>query len=225
MSSSTSIRCLALIALAAVSLNFTARAHDVWIENTESGRLVLRFGEPGENVEMSPGNLDSLTPVSAWRITPTNTVAALETRKESEGILLVGAKSDQSVQAETGFPVMASAGKSGRKPFFYARWQPAGGGEGKPALTLDIVPTGKPGEMRVFFKGQTVPEAKLTAHLPSGETEKLTANADGVATLQSDKPGLYLVTLNHHRETQPGFHGGQAYELVSHNAALAWRQE
>lgn len=209
--------CLAVIA--------PLQAHDVWIENTETGRLVLRFGEPGEAVEMSPGHLDSLTPVSAWRITPTNTVNALETRKESEGILLVGAKADQSVQAETGFPVMASAGKPGRKPFFYARWQPAGGGEGKPTLTLDLVPTGKSGEMRVYFKGQPVPEAKLTAHLPGGETEKLTANADGVATLKADKPGLYLVTLNHHRETQPGFHGGSAYELVSHNAALAWRQE
>jgi uncharacterized GH25 family protein len=218
------LRRLALIALAALSLNFTAHAHDVWIENTETGRLVLRFGEPGEDVEMSPGHLDSLTPVTAWSVTATNTLAPLETRMESEGVLLVGAKSDQSVQAETGFPVMASANKPGRKPFFYARWQPVGGGEGKPALMLDIVPTGRPGQMRVFFKGQPVPEAKLTAHLPGGETEKLTADAEGVAELKTDKPGLYLVTVNHHRETQPGFHGGSAYELVSHNAALAWRQ-
>jgi len=225
MKTSIHLRRLALAALATLSLSITTQAHDVWIENTETGRLVLRFGEPGEDVEMSPGHLDSLTPVNAWAITPTNTVAALEVRKESEGVLLVGAKSDQSVQAETGFPVMASAGKPGRKPLFYARWQPAGSGEGKPALTLDIVPTGRPGEMRVYFKGQPVPEAKLTAHLPGGETEKLTANADGVATLKADKPGLYLVTVNHHRETQPGFHGGSAYELVSHNAALAWRQE
>ncbi len=44
----------------------TAAGHEVWIEDTPEGNLVVRFAEYGEKFAVSPGALDALTLPFAW---------------------------------------------------------------------------------------------------------------------------------------------------------------
>lgn len=218
------LKLIVLLTAFSSGVAFQALAHSVWIEDTPEKRLVLRFGEFGDDVEKSPGHLDSLTAVTAWTHDADGKPTPFDPQKKSDGFLLAGASSAQAAQAETGFPVMKSGNTPARKPFFYARWQAAGSGAATPALTFDLVPTGKLGEVRVYFRGRPLPEVKLTLSRPGESELELTADKDGFVRFAAAKPGLYLLTCAHYREAQPGFFSGRAYDLVSHNAALAWRQ-
>jgi uncharacterized GH25 family protein len=106
---------------------------------------------------------------------------------------------------------------------FYARWQPAKAEAGEAALTLDIVPTGKPGEYRVSFRGQPLAEAKIKVEGEKGFTADLTADAQGKVTFKAPSKGLFLLVCVH-RETLAGFAGGKAYEGLTHSSTLSFRQ-
>lgn len=198
-----------------------ARAHSVWIESNEANRLVLRFAEPSGNLERSPGHLDSLAVPMTFQSVPvtTNAPAALSVTKEADGFLISGASATNIVGAETSFTVRA-----GRKPLFYARWHPAGAGEGKPLLTLDLVPTGKPGEARLYLRGQPQGGAKATLHTPNGDEKEFTADAEGCIRFPVTEPGQYMLTVAHQREPLAGVHLGVPYKETSHNCSLVWKQ-
>ena len=194
-------------------------AHTVWIEPTDDNQLVIRFAEPSGNLERSPGHLDSLSAPMAFTLV-TNAPVAVDAPKKSDHFLLVGAASTNTACAETSFTVRA-----GRKPNFYARWQPAGAGAGKPLLTLDLVPTGKTGEARAYFRGSPLGGIKATLRSPDEKETELTADAEGFIHFTAKDPGQYMLTLAHHREPLAGFHGGVAYKETSHNCSLAWEQK
>lgn len=195
-------------------------AHSVWIEPSD-GQLVIRFAEPSGNLEHSPGYLDSLAVPMTFQTVPatTNAPAALNVTKKSDHYLIEGAAATNIIGTETSFTVRA-----GRKPLFYARWQPAGSGEGKPLLTLDLVPTGKPGEARLFLRGQPRGGVKATLHTPNGDEKEFTADAEGFIRFPAVEPGQYLLTVAHQREPLAGVHLGVAYTETSHNCALSWEQ-
>jgi len=194
-------------------------AHTVWIE-PKDGQLVVRFAEPGSDYETSPGYLDNLSAPTAFMVI-TNAPVAIEAPKKADHFSLTGASPTNTVCLETSFTV-----RGGRKPCFYARWQPAGGGESKPLLTLDLVPTGKPGEVRVWLRGKPLGGVEATLRTPDEKELNLTADADGFLHFDAKQPGQYLLTIAHHREEQalPGFYAGIAYKETSHNAALSWEQ-
>jgi hypothetical protein len=50
----------------ALTLTCAATAHEVWIEDTPDGKLVVRFAEYGDKYEQSPGALDAVTLPFAW---------------------------------------------------------------------------------------------------------------------------------------------------------------
>ncbi len=234
-----------------IGLTLAAHAHEVWIEDTPEGQLVVRFAEYGDKFEQSPGPLDALTLPFAW--TP-STAADLKAevskvagnapsreardilegqvknfvvQKKSDHFLLVEAAPGQVAQIETGFTVMGKPGnpeKPARKPYFYARWQPAGSGAGQPGLNFDIVPTGQRGEARVYFRGQPLAGVKLKLYPPAEAEQELVSDAEGLVRFKADKPGLYLLAGARHRETIPGFFGGKPFDVTSHNCSLAWRQ-
>lgn len=200
-------------------------AHSVWIEPDAGGHLIIRFAEPDGRIEKSPGHLDELTPPLAWHIGDSNAPVALEVQKRTNHFLIVSAAITNAVQIETSYQVMITPGKPGRKPNFYARWQPAGAGAATPALTLDLVPTRKSGEVRAYFREQPLAGVKATLRTPDDNEQELTADAEGVLRFTSKQAGLHLLTIARHRETLPGFHAGLAYGVTSHNASLSWRQE
>ncbi len=207
-----------------VTLTFSLHAHSVWIEDTPDGHLVVRFGEFGDELEKSPGNLDGLTQVVAFTKGADGKPTPFEVQKKADHYFLAGALSTQAVQAESGFSVLGKEGKPARKPLFYARWHQTTSGAGTPALTFDIVPTGVAGEVRVYFRGQPLPDVKVTLHAPTGPDQEIIADKEGRAHFTADKPGLYLLTCSHQRETINGFSVGLPYDAVSHNCSLTWRQ-
>jgi hypothetical protein len=194
-----------------------ASAHTVWIEPLDEN-LVIRFAEPDGNYEKSPGHLDSLSAPASF-ILVTNAPAAISSVKKSNHFLLEGGSPTNTACTETIFTVRA-----GRKPYFYARWQPFEIGEAKPLLTLDLVPTGKAGEVRVYFRGKPLGGIKATLRTPDEKEEKLEADAEGYLRFKSSQSGQHLLSIAHHRDAVAGFYLGRAFQQTSHNAALTWKQ-
>lgn len=197
-------------------------AHSVWIEPDDNHQLVIRFAEPSGNFERSPGFLDSLTAPMAFQRIPaaTNAPTGLNVAKKTDCFALADVAATNIVCVETSFTVRAA-----RKPLFYARWQPAGAGAGTPLLTLDLVPTGKPGEARLYLRGKPLGSAKATLATPTGDEKEFTADAEGCFHVPTTEPGVYLLTVAHQREPLAGFHNGVAYKETSHNCSLAWEQK
>ncbi len=214
---------LRLLAFSALLFAGAARAHEVWIEELD-GKLVIRFAEYGEDYEKSPGHLDSLSPPQAWAAGADGKPTLFEVQKKADHFLIVGADPAKGAQAESGFAVMKRGDGPARKPNFYARWHHAAAGPAKPALVFDIVPTGTPGEVQVYFRGKPLPEAKITVVAPDHKEEELTADKEGKAKFTLGKAGNYLLYCKHQREDLAGFSGGVAYEAVSHNCSLIWKQ-
>lgn len=198
-------------------LSGEARAHTVWIEPL-NGKLVIRFAEPAGSYEKSPGFLDSLSGPMAFSVV-TNAPSAVESPKSTNHFAMVGASPMNVAGVETIFTVRAA-----RKPHFYARWQPAGAGAGTPVLTFDLVPTGKTGEARVYFRGQPLGGLKATLRTPDDSEKEIPVDAEGYIRFESKQTGPHLLTIPHYRESVSGIHLGRAYQQTSHNAALTWVQ-
>jgi hypothetical protein len=206
------ILCFLMVAAATA-----ANAHSVWIE-VKNGQLVVRFAEPGEDFEKSPGYLDNLTIPIAFLVRDQKPVA-VQASKQSDCFTLAQAASSNTACVESTFTV-----RGGRKPIFYARWQQVGVDAGTSLLTLDLVPTGKPGEVRVYFRGKPLGGIAATLRTPDEKDQEITADAEGLLHFETKQSGQYLLTLAHYREPLAGFHAGVAYTETSHNAALGWVQ-
>ncbi|MBK8001491.1 MAG: hypothetical protein IPK15_23015 [Verrucomicrobia bacterium] len=212
-----SLRASFALAVALLLSVADARAHAVWIELL-NGKIIARFAEPSGNYEKSPGFLDSLSGPSAFTVI-TNAAVMIESPKSTNHFQLVNAATTNVAGVESIFTVRA-----GRKPHFYARWQPTGAGAGTPMLTFDLVPTGKPGEVRVYFRGQPVGGLKATLRTPDDTEKEIPVDAEGYVRFESKLSGLHLLTIAHHREAIAGSHLGKAYHQTSHNTALSWVQ-
>lgn len=212
---------IASLALLAVATTPSLFAHSVWIEPDEAQKPVIRFAEPTGNLERSPGHLDSLSVPLAFQAAPgsTNAPTGAEVAKQKNHFAITAGALTNVIGVESSFTVRAA-----RKPIFYARWQPAGAGEGQPWLTLDLVPTGKPGEARLFLRGKPHGGVKAVLLDPKGDEKEFPVDTDGYVRVPVTEPGLYLLTVAHQREPIPGFHNGVAYKETSHNCALSWEQ-
>lgn len=223
--------CHLFIATSIALAPLSASAHEVWIEPLASGQLAVRFAEYGEDFEESPGHLDSLTVPESWKQEADNAVTQLVVTKATDHFALADTTATMSVQVETIFEVIGGkpggkgdqAGPS-RRPFFYARWYAFGSGPAKPALNFDLVPTGKPGEVCVYFRGKPLPEMEVTAHLPTGKEVDLKSDKDGLVRVPNSASGFYMLHCKRYREVIDGFSGGKPYTAVSHNCSVAWRQ-
>lgn len=222
MKISTTLRLLCLAALCAFPLSYL-RAHAVWIEATPEKQLVIRFGEPGELYEKSPGLLDKLGQPAVWTAAADGQSAVATTEKKADHFLCVGADPAAATCGETAFAVFARKNGPATRPVFYLRWLPASASQPAAALTLDIVPTRKPGEFAVLFRKQPLTSTSVTVHAPGEKETTLKTDEQGVVAFAATKPGLHLLTVNH-QESVTGFALGQTYERVSHNASVAWHQ-
>lgn len=209
-----------LVVALGILLTGSAFGHSVWIEPLGE-QLVLRFAEPGGRLEKSPGHLDNLIAPVAFHLV-TNTPVTSEAIKSTNHFRIAGTDASHVAGVETGFPVLGGVGRPGRRPLFHARWQPDLGSAATPMLTLDIVPTGRPGEVRVYFRGEPLPGIKATLRTPGDEERELAADEYGYLRFITKESGVHLLTIAHHREKVRGFHGGRSHELLSHNASLAW---
>lgn len=199
-------------------------AHSVWIEEVGEGNLAVRFAQWGEDFETSPGQLDSFALVSGWTFNDEGKSQILDVEKKKDQFFLAKSENTKPTFAQAHFAIRKlHDDKPARAPIFYCRWQPEGAGEAKPAMTMDIVPTGKAGEARVFFRGKPLADTEVEFFAPAADGVKLKTNAEGLVTAPDiSKPGPYLLTIARYSEELPGFFNGVPFAITSHSASLYW---
>ncbi len=215
---------LAALALLAC-LPLTTFAHSLWIEELpDNAGLGVRFAQWGDDFETSPGHLDAFVQVMGWSTDGEGQPQIAEAAKKSDHFLLGQFDLSRPVFAQAQFTVRKlHEDKPARAPIFYCRWQPDAWAEGKPSMTLDIVPTGKPGEARVYFRGKPLPNVEMLFFSPQVSDEKITADAEGcVRAPDMSKPGHYLLAVARYSEDLSGFYHGVPYAITSHSASLYW---
>ena len=200
-------------------------AHSLWIEELpDSAGLGVRFAQWGDDFETSPGHLDSFIQVSGWATDDKGEPRLLDVVKKADHFLMGKVDLTKPAFAQAQFTVRKlHDDKPARAPIFYCRWQPAVWAAGTPSMTLDIVPTGKTGEARVFFRGKPLPNVEMLFFSPKVTDEKITADADGfVRAPDISKPGHYLLAVARYSEDLPGFFHGVPFAITSHSASLYW---
>ena len=216
-----------LIALAVFNLLSQAvSAHSLWIEELpDHAGLGVRFAQWGDEYEVSPGHLDSFSQVSGWTLDDKGQPQILAVVKKKDHFFLGKVEVGRPAFAQAHFTVRKlHEDKPARAPIFYCRWQPEGAGAGTPAMTMDIVPTGKPGEARVYFRGKPLGGVELLFFSPKVSDQKLQADAEGyVRAPDISKSGQYLLAVARYSEKLPGFFNGVPFGITSHSASLYWR--
>jgi uncharacterized GH25 family protein len=203
-----------------------AHAHQIWIEQTNQ-TATLQFGEFGENLrETTPGLLDKFVQPGATLLSAKGE-QALTLNKTADGFTLsaLAAPGDSIVAEETYYPVIEN--KRGDTITRLA-WTPAARyitnfSQQQPKLTLDILPTGKAGEFKVFYKGLPLPKAKVAAVVQSGWAREATANEQGLVSFDLPWRGKYVLEAQH-SDKSAGERHGKSYDVASYVTTLSFVQ-
>ncbi len=212
-----------ILLLNLVQLN--SYGHSVYFDENKNSEIKLRFGEFQDEYEESPGYLDSLDAINAWKINDKNEPEKLDIEKQKNGFSLTAQNSD-NVAAQTGFPVMALTDQP-RKPYFYARWCADFKSKSIPTLTLDIVPNGQEGEVKVFFRGKPLTGIKLNLYTPDYDKIELISDKNGIVVFKDNikSKGIYMLKIARYSESISGFDQGKLYKIISHNCSLNWNEK
>ena len=204
-----------------------ASAHSVWLESTTDQHVVIRFAEPGDAFEKSPGLLDQLAQPHAWKAGAEGKSAAFAVEKRSDHFVVVGAVPTEAVFAESGWPVFRSEKvPNGAKTAYYLRWLPASSltTAGQAAFALDLVPTGEAGVFRLLFRGRSVAKTKVQIVVPGEKESELVSDDAGLVRVPLNKTGQYLLGASHREPDVSGFSFGQSYSRLGHNITVVWQQ-
>lgn len=201
-----------------------AQAHQIWIEQDLNGAR-LYLGEFGENLrETSPGMLDKFVQPSATLLTAKGDIPApLSKRANAFGIDGRAISGESLIAQENAYPGWER--KQGDKVERHiwipsARW--ISDFVARPArLTLDLVPTGKPGQFQAFYKQQALPEAKVQVVTASGWGREFVADKSGLLQLSLPWKGSYVLELKH-TDKQGGERNGQAWDVAQFVTTLAF---
>jgi hypothetical protein len=220
-------RPIALFAVAALlSLGFAgpASAHFLWLEPEADGAR-LYFGEFEENLrEASPGLLDRLTPLPEAKLDASSGTKPLKVEKSPTSFVIMGGRGPtDSIVAEQ---VRVNERKQGDKVTrtlgrLAARYVPDFS-ERAPALTLDIVPAGKPGAFKVVYKDKPLPKAKLELINQSGWKRELRTDEQGVLVVALPWKGNYVIEVEHLDPTA-GTQGAEAYDGMRFVSTLSFK--
>ena len=201
----------------------SASAHHLWLEPDGQGAR-LYFGEFDENLrEASPGLLDRFKPLPEATAIGTS-AQPLKVEKTPSAFTVgdtIGA--GDSIVAQQG---MVSERKQGDKPVrtlgtLAARWVPDFA-ERAPILTLDIVPTGKPGSFKVVYDGKPLAKAKLELKAESGWQHELRTDEQGAFTASLPWKGTYVIEIEH-VDAQAGGEGAGAYDRKRFVTSLSFK--
>ena len=201
-------------------------AHSLWIEELPNGQLCVRFAQWGDDYEKSPGNLDPFVQVTGWAPDAEGKPALFDVEKKSDQFFLGKADATKPAFAQARFIVrQLHKDKPARAPIFYCRYQPNINVAAEPTTDMDIVPTGKPGEARVYFRGKPLADTEVFFFNPAFEEKKLKSDAEGfvrITEADAAKPGPYLLAVARYSEDLPGYFLGVPFAITSHSASLSW---
>ncbi|QTD44143.1 DUF4198 domain-containing protein [Ottowia testudinis] len=213
-------------ALALICAATGTEAHHVWLEQDEQG-AVLHFGEFGDNLrETSPGLLDKFPGPVARKLGP-NGETPVTLKKGAQGFALKAraGKGEALVAEERAYPTSErKEGEATVRSIYLPAARLAGDlSAHKPALTLDLVPTGarqgEAVEFQAFYKSQPLPKAKVEVVTPSGWRQERHTDASGKFSAPLPWRGPYALELSH-RDNQPGERAGDRYDRASYVTTL-----
>jgi len=219
-----------VIPLFAVALLWasTASAHHLWLEadgQNPSQGAKLYFGEFDENLrEASPGLLDRFKPLPEAKVIGGSGVQPLKVEKTPSAFVLSGAiAAGDSIIAEQGLVTERKQADKAIRTLgtLAARWVPDFA-ERAPALTLDVVPIGKPGSFKVVYDGKPLPKAKLQLKAESGWQRELHTDESGAFTAALPWRGTYAIEIEH-LDTKAGGEGANAYDRKRFVTTLSFR--
>lgn len=216
----------ALTLIAAMMFAGTAQAHQIWLEQTPKAAN-LYFGEFGENLrETSPGLLDKFVKPSAT-LSGAKGDQALTLNKQAGAFALSAraGKNETITAEETSYPVFEK--KTG-ETVVRSIWTPAArlvtsDAAQTPKLTLDLVPSGKPGEFKVYYKGQPLPKAKVGISVQSGWAKEAVSDEEGAVKFDLPWQGTYVLEV-HHTDKTAGERDGKPYDVASYVTTLSLAQ-
>lgn len=192
----------------------SASAHQIWLQQDGKAASVY-FGEFGDNLrEASPGLLDkfsikNVTWLSAKGAQP------LQASKTAGAFLLNGkvGAGESIIVEEDNYPSWEEKkeGKTTRTVWVPAARLIADARAQAPALTLDLVPTGKAGQFHVSYQGKPLAQAKVSAVVQSGWGKEAWSDAQGLVSFPLPWQGTYVLEVQHTDKT-PGQRGAQAYD-------------
>ena len=212
-----------LLACAALTAAASASAHQVWLENT-AGQARLHFGEFNENLrETSPGALDKFKGVPALEQRTGATAQRVDGQLGKDGFLYTVAGTPDTLLATATYPLIDRSKRN--LPAMYwqpsARWVASLAQPVAPTAPLDLVPTGKPGQFKVVFKGAPLAKAKVQLAAPSGWTREAEAGEDGIVSFVTPWKGQYVAEVKHSDKT-PGEVQGEKYGEASYLTTLSF---
>jgi hypothetical protein len=215
-------RYLAVAALTAASLS--AQAHYLWIESS-ADKVMLRFGEFAENQrERSPGRLDEIVAPQAQSFSGSGP-APVALKREADGFAFTQTGKNAELIAEEkrmGVRDWSGSGIGIVKPMFYARATGTNAAV-KPAMQLDIVPTGSADQFKVWFKDQPLAKSAVTVYAPNGWWQEHKTDANGNVALARPWRGQYVIEVIF-LEKAAGTFEGKTYNAVRHRATLTVNQ-
>lgn len=222
----TSIARLSVLATALVSgalLSGAAGAHQIWLEQNDKAASVY-FGEFGDNLrEASPGLLDKFTLKNVTWISA-GTRKPLQASKTAGAFVLNGkvAPGETIIAEENSYPGWESK-KDGK--VLFSIWTPAARivadhSAQAPALTLDLLPTGTPGQFKVTYQGKPLPKAKVGAVVQSGWMREAYSDEQGLVSFPLPWQGGYVLEV-HHEDKTGGERDGKKYDNASYVTTLS----
>jgi hypothetical protein len=207
----------------------TARAHAIWIESLASGSKVaihVGFGEPNQWDQKNVGKIDATAYVVRGVDGKSTPVVLMMHPRAKCYVGMSPVAGDQAIYGEVCYGVS----KHGPKPslvYFTAKhymgpanqWRLLDGVAKRLELHATLAGAGK-WRLMVTMEGKPAANSKITAILPDATELPLVADAEGVVTVESAKPGLYQF-LASYRQSVPGTHQGEVYDEVHDVATLS----
>lgn len=218
------MRTLLVAAIAALSFTGSASAHHLWVEADGQGAK-LYFGEFEGNLrEASPGLLDRFTPLPEAKVVSAAGAQPLKLDKSPSAFVLSGpiGAGDSIVAEQARVTERKQADKAIRTLARLAARYVPDFAERAPVLTLDIVPTGKPGAFRVVYDGKPLAKAKLELIAESGWKREFHTDEQGAVGVSLPWRGAYVIEIEH-LDAAGGGEGAGAYDRKRFVTALSFR--
>jgi hypothetical protein len=201
----------------------SASAHHLWLEPDGPGAK-LYFGEFNENLrEASPGLLDRFKPLPDAKAIGAST-QPLKVEKMPGAFVVSGTvgAGDSIVAEQSRVTERKQDGKVTRTlGILAARWVPDFA-ERVPTLTLDVVPTGKPGAFKVVYEGKPLAKAKFELKVESGWQRELRTDEQGAFTVELPWRGTYVIEIEH-ADSKAGGEGEGAYDRKRFVTSLSFK--
>lgn len=203
-----------------------AHAHQIWLEQTPKAAS-LYFGEYDRNQrEISPGLLDKITQQTATLVSAKGEQALTSSRTKNAIVFSAHAAKNESIFTEdASHPV--SEYKKDEVTVRFARILGArlvtSNQPQEPKLTLDLVPTGKQGEFKIFYKGIAQAKTKVGLISQSGWTRDASSDENGVVKFDMPWQGTYVLEVRYVDKT-PGERAGKPYDFTNHMTTLSLSQ-